>query len=267
MDLGIAGKVAFVSGGTRGIGRAAADIFAREGCKVIVVGRRQHSVDEAVAEITAAGGTVAGVAANLTDRDDVERAVQFARDTFGAPDIVVTNVHLGDGGADGEGTFDTLDDAAYMQAFQDLTMSVIYLTRAVIPHMKEQRWGRLINVGSGAAKEPPAEIEHLLHNIARAPVVVLNKSLANDLGPFGITVNTLGTGWIATEAVQKFARELSIGEANMENWVRERFGIPVGRLGRPEEMGGLIAFLGSEYGGFITGNWIAVDGGQHRSAW
>ena len=98
-------------------------------------------------------------------------------------------------------------------------------------------------------------------------MVVLNKTLANDLGPHGITVNTLGTGWIATEAVQKFARELSIGETNMEPWVREKFGIPVGRLGKPEEMGGLIAFLASEYGGFITGNWIAVDGGQHRAAW
>lgn len=267
MDLGIAGKVAFVSGGTRGIGRAAADIFAREGCKVVVAGRRQHSVDEAVAAMTAAGGTVAGIAADLTDRQEVERAVQFARDTFGAPDIVITNVHLGDGGADGEGTFDTLGDEEYMQAFQHLTMSVVYLSRAVIPDMKEKGWGRLINVGSGAAKEPPAEIEHLLHNIARAPVVVLNKTLANDLGPYGITVNTIGTGWIATEAVQKFARELAIGETNMENWVREHFGIPVGRLGRPEEEGALIAFLASDYAGFITGNWIAVDGGQHRSAW
>src|SRR5690554_5192000 len=108
MDLGIAGKVAFVSGGTRGIGRAAADIFSAEGCKVVVAGRRQHSVDEAVATMTAGGGTVAGIAADLTDRQEVERAVQFARDTFGAPDIVITNVHLGDGGADGEGTFDTL---------------------------------------------------------------------------------------------------------------------------------------------------------------
>src|SRR5690606_20124041 len=159
-DLGIAGDAAFVSGGTRGIGRAAADIFAREGCKVIVVGRRQHSVDEAVAAMRATGATVAGVAADLTDRADVERAVAFARDTFGSPDIVVTNVHLGDGGADGEGTFDTLTDEDYMQAFQHLTMSVVYLTRAVIPHMKAQGWGRLINVGSGAAKEPPAEIEH-----------------------------------------------------------------------------------------------------------
>src|SRR5690606_1361234 len=101
MDLGLVGKVAFVSGGTRGIGRAAADIFAREGCKVIVVGRRQHSVDEAVAAMRATGAMVAGVAADLTDRADVERAVAFARDTFGSPDIVVTNVHLGGGGADG----------------------------------------------------------------------------------------------------------------------------------------------------------------------
>src|SRR5690606_16291249 len=150
------------------------------------------------------------------------------------------------GGADGEGTFDTLSDEEYMLAFQQLTMSVVNLTRAVIPAMKQKRWGRLINVGSGAAKEPPVEIEHLLHNVARAPVVVLNKTLANDLGPYGITVNTIGTGWIATPAVEKFARELMIGEENIENWARDRFGIPVNRLGRPEEEAAMIAFLASD---------------------
>lgn len=267
MDFGIRGKVAFVSGGTRGIGRAAADHLAAEGCRVVVIGRSQVSVDKAVAEMRAKGAEVAGIAADLTDVDDIKRAVQFATDTYDSPDIVVSNVHLGNGGADGDGKFETLTAADYEQAFKDLTMSVVHLTQAVIPAMKAKRWGRLINVGSAAAKEPPNEIEHLLHNIARAPVVLLNKSLANDLGPFGITVNTVGTGWIATEAVQKFARDMGIGEDQIEDWVRENFDIPVNRFGKPEEEGALIAFLASEQAAFLTGNWIACDGGQHRSAW
>lgn len=267
MDLGIEGKVALVSGGTRGIGRAAAEQLLADGCQVVVVGRRQASVDSAVAEMSQSGGAVAGLAADLTDQAEIKRTVQFVRDTFGSADIVVTNVHLGDGGADGDGSFESLSEADYMQAFKDLTMSVVHLTREVIPEMKAKGWGRLINVGSGAAKEPPAEIEHLLHNLARAPVVLLNKSLANELGPYGITVNTIGTGWIATEAVQKFARDMGIEEEGIEQWVRENFDIPVGRFGLPQEEGALIAFLASEFAGFITGNWIACDGGQHRSAW
>jgi 3-oxoacyl-[acyl-carrier protein] reductase len=267
MNLGIAGKVAFVSGATKGIGRAAAELFAQEGCKVIITGRSQAGVDEAVASITAAGGTAAGVSADLTKPADVQRAVEFARDTFGSPDIAVTNVHLGTGGADGEGTFETLKDEDYARAFNDLAMSVVHLTRAVIPHMKQQRWGRLINVGSAAAKEPPPEIEHMLHNVARAPVVVLNKTLANDLGRFGITVNTVGTGWILTPSVKRFADELQIGQENVEDFIRKNFQIPVNRFGLPEEEGALIVFLASQFAGYITGTWIPVDGGLHRSAW
>lgn len=267
MDLGIRGRVALVSGGTRGIGRAAAEHLAADGCEVVVVGRRQASVDQAVAEMSSTGASVAGVAADLTEIAEIKRAVQFTRDTFGDPDIVVSNVHLGDGGADGDGSFESLQQEDYDQAFKQLTMSVIHLTKEVIPHMKAQRWGRLINVGSGAAKEPPQEIEHLLHNIARAPVVLLNKSLSNDLGKYGITVNTVGTGWIATEAVQKYARDMGIEDNQLEDWVKQQFQIPLNRFGTPAEEGALIAFLASELAGYITGNWIACDGGQHRSAW
>lgn len=267
MDLGIRDKVAFVSGGTRGIGRAAAEHLVAEGCRVVVVGRSQASVDSAVAALGANGGKVAGVAADLTEQADIQRAVQFARDTFADPDIVISNVHLGNGGADGDGSFESLKTEDYEAAFKELTLSVVHLTREVIPAMKTKKWGRLINVGSAAAKEPPVEMEHLLHNLVRAPVVLLNKSLANDLGPYGITVNTIGTGWIATEAVQKFARDMDIGEDNIEAWVRDNFDIPMNRFGLPEEEGALIAFLASNYAGYITGNWIACDGGQHRSAW
>jgi NAD(P)-dependent dehydrogenase (short-subunit alcohol dehydrogenase family) len=267
MELGISGRVAFVSGGTKGIGRATAEQFAKEGCHVVVTGRGQQAVDETVAALRAAGGSAAGIAADLTTSAGVERAVQFTRDTFGAPDIVVSNVQLGAGAAEGEGTFETLSDEEYMKAFNDLVMSVVYLTRAVIPDMKKKRWGRLINIGSAAAKEPPTEIEHLLHNVARAPVVVLNKTLANDLGPFGITVNTVGTGWIMTPTVQRFADELGIGKNNIEDFVHKNFHIPLNRFGKPEEEAGLIVFLASELGGYITGTWIPVDGGMHRSAW
>lgn len=136
----------------------------------------------------------------------------------------------------------------------------------VIPYMKSQRWRRLINIGPAAAKEPPPEIEHLLHNVARAPVVVMNKALANDLGTVGITVNTVGTRWIMTPSAKRFADELMIGKENIENYIQKNFLIPVNRFGQTQE-GSLIVLLASRYAGHITGTWIPVDGGLHRSAW
>jgi 3-oxoacyl-[acyl-carrier protein] reductase len=265
MDLGIKDRVALVSGGSRGIGRAVAEMLAEEGCRVVVVSRRQASVDKAVEAIRQSGATVAGVAADMTDKNEVARVVAYARETFGAPEIVVTNVHIGEGGADGDSDFESLPDADYFDGFNAFTMSIVYLAREVIPDMKKRNWGRIISIGSGAAKEPPKNIQHLLHNIARAPAVVLNKSLANDLGRYGITVNTIGTGWIATEAVEKFARDMNIDD--MDAWVKDNFSIPMGRLGQPREEAALVTFLASELAGFITGNFIPVDGGDHHSAW
>jgi 3-oxoacyl-[acyl-carrier protein] reductase len=263
MDLGIAGKVALVSGGSRGVGRKAAEMFAEEGCKVAVVARGKEALDETVAAIRASGGEAIGVAGDLTLEADVVRAVTETTEAFGPPDIAVSNVH-----GPGPASFDDLTDENLAEAFQRMTISLVYMARACLPHMKQQRWGRLVNVGSGAAKEPPAGLRHILANSTRAAAVALNKSMANELGSYGITVNTVATGWIGTERMHEYVRKVAAEKNITPEQVLGRVtaDIPAGRVGRPEEEASLVVYLASELGGYINGEFINVDGGSHRSA-
>jgi 3-oxoacyl-[acyl-carrier protein] reductase len=267
MDLGIAGKVAFVSGGSMGMGRTTAELFAQEGCRVVVAALPEHkeSIDDTVAAIQTAGGQAVGVAADLTKKDDVERAIATAEDAFGSrPDIAVANV-----GGPKQGEFFTVTNEDFEAALHDMAMSMVYLARAVIPHMREQRWGRIVALNSGAAKEPPPELPHILANTSRAAVIPLNKSLSNEFGQDGITINTIATGYIATPRMKAYYETLAQSRGvSAESLVEQLVSsVPVRRLGSPEEMAATIVFLCSQQAGYVTGQFIAVDGGFHRSAW
>lgn len=264
MDLGIAGKVAFVSGGSKGIGRATAELLAADGARVIVAARGKEGVDETVEAIRRAGGDAVGIAADLTVEEEVDRAVAEGTSTLGPPDIAITNVH-----GPGPGNFFDLTDDQFASAFREMTLSVVYLTRLVVPHMKEQGWGRLVNIGSGAAKGPPPELAHMLANVTRSSVVTLQKSLANELGPFGITVNTIATGWIGTQRMYAYIDAMADKNGVSRDEAIGPFTsvIPARRVGKPEEMAAAVAFLCSEGAGYINGEFINVDGGFHRGAW
>lgn len=263
MDLGINGRVAFVSGGSKGIGRRVSLMLAAEDCHVVVAARGQESIDETVQAIKDAGGSAVGVSADLTSPEGVERAVAVARETFGPPDIAISNVH-----GPGPGNFFDLSADEFAQAFNEMVLSVTYLTRAVVPDMQRKGWGRLVNVGSGAAKEPPPELKHILANTTRASVVTLQKSLANELGPYGITVNTVATGFIASERMYEYFNDVARKQSTTADEALAPFvaAIPARRPGRPEEEAALIVFLCSELAGYINGELINVDGGFHRSA-
>lgn len=264
MDLGIAGKVAFVSGGSKGAGRATAELLAREGCRVVIAARGQEAIDATVETIRKNGGAAAGISADLTTQEGVKKAIDFACQSFGSPDIAIANVH-----GPGPGNFFDLTDGDFDGAFREMTLSLVYLCQAVIPHMRTRRWGRIVCIGSYAAKEPPGDLKHILANTVRASTVTLNKSLANEFGPDGITVNTIGTGYIGTERmyeyIDKVAAENKLTRDDMLAQIAKT--VPVGRPGKPEEMAATIAFLCSELAGYVTGNLIPVDGGTHRSAW
>jgi 3-oxoacyl-[acyl-carrier protein] reductase len=267
MDLGIAGKVAFVSGGSMGMGRTTAELFATEGCRVVVAALPEHkeSIDDTVAGIRAAGGQAVGVAADLTKEGDVEMAVATAEDAFGSrPDIALANV-----GGPKQGEFFTVTNDDFAAALHDMGMSMVYLARAVIPHMREQRWGRIVALNSGAAKEPPPELPHILANMSRATVIPLNKSLSNEFGRDGITVNTIATGYIATPRMEAYYEKLAEARGVSADSLVEQLvsSVPVRRLGSPDEMAATIVFLCSQQAGYVTGQFIAVDGGFHRSAW
>ncbi|HPG24048.1 MAG TPA: SDR family oxidoreductase [Myxococcota bacterium] len=263
MDLQIAGRVALVSGGSRGLGRASALRLAQEGVCVVIAARSQPAIDETVATIVSAGGRAVGVAADMTTAAGVAAANEAANRTFGPPDIAIANVH-----SPSDGDFFEVDEPRFHDAFQRLTVSIALLARAVVPAMRTRRWGRIVNIASGSAKEPPRELRHVLGNTARASGITLCKSLANELGPDGITVNSIGTGLFRTGFMEDYFDRLADEHATtreraVEAWCES---LPMRRPGRPEEMAGLCAFLCSEWAGYLTGQLITHDGGFGRSA-
>lgn len=265
MDFGIAGKVAFVSGGSRGIGREVAKMLADEGCLVMVAARGQADIDDTVTTINNAGGIAAGVSAELTDHDEILKALDTCRQTFGSmPDIAITNVR-----GPGPARFMDADPEQFVQTFHDLTISAIRLAQAVVPHMKEKGWGRLVSINSTTAKEPPAYMNNILANSIRSSGVSLNKELCNAFGPFGITVNSVCAGHFASETMDQYYSEVAASRSMekaqlLEDIIQQ---VPARRLGTVAEQAALVVFLCSELGGYITGANIPVDGGQHRSAW
>jgi len=264
MDLGISGKSVFFTGGSKGMGRVAAQMLAAEGAKVAIVSRTKADIDVAVKEIGAAGGTAMGVAADITDEGEVTRAVAEVREAFGPPLIVVGQTKFivpGD-------FADIKNSEYYVDSFRTYTMSQLYLLHAVLPAMQEAGWGRYVHIGSATAKEPVGAIHHAIANATRPSTIGLLKTVADEYAKYGITVNTVAPGWILTENVEEYTSKY-LGLATDEErhrWASESFHVPAGRMGKPEEIASLIAYLCSDLAGYMTGNWIEVDGGVHRSA-
>jgi 3-oxoacyl-[acyl-carrier protein] reductase len=264
MDLGIAGKVVFFTGGSKGMGRDAAHMLAAEGAKVAIVARTRSDVDEAVESIAGAGGVAMGVSADIANADDVDRAVAEVRGEFGAPLIVIGQTKFNI-----PGDFADITDAEqYVDSFRSYTMSQIYLLHAVLPGMKDAGWGRFVHIGSATAKEPEGAIHHVIANATRPSTIGLLKTVADEYARFGITVNTVAPGWIGTQNAYDYLEQqvgLSTDE-EISDWMRERAGVPAARMGRPDEIASMIVYLCSEQAGYLTGSWIEVDGGKHRSA-
>jgi 3-oxoacyl-[acyl-carrier protein] reductase len=267
MDLGIAGKVALVTGGTHGMGREIAEELGRNGARVVVVARGREGLDATVAAIREAGGEAAAVSADLTDFTSYPRMVAEAQAAFDLPDIAIfTPV------APPSGSFDEFDDAAFDQAYAFIVKAFAHFARAVVPAMKERRWGRIVTVGSGAAKSPARRsvlnFDYVLANTVRPAGLGLSRSLADELGPYGITVNTVPPGFIDTgEAYAAFFRHCA-KEAGMayEDFLKGFLHrIPANRFGRPEEVASLCAYLCSARAGYITGQYIVVDGGYMQT--
>ncbi|MFL5467095.1 MAG: SDR family oxidoreductase [Gemmatimonadaceae bacterium] len=260
MDLGLRGKVALVSASSKGLGRAIAEELAIEGAHLVICARGADTLRETAESMRRKGVTVVDVAADVSEQSGIDLVANTALQKFGKVDILVTN-----SGGPPSGSFDTFTPQAWEAASRLLLMSAVGLARAVLPAMKEQRWGRILNVTSIAVKQPIDGL--MLSNSLRAAVTGFARTLANEVAPFNVTVNNIMPGYTRTDRVEQLARSTSEKSGGstadaFAKWERE---IPMRRLGEPREFAALAAFLASERASYITGASIAVDGGWIRS--
>lgn len=260
MDLGLNGRVALVAAASRGLGKAIAWELAREGADVAICARGKTQLKETAREIAAdTGSRVLAVAADVSVAKDVADLVTAVLQRFSRLDILVNNA-----GGPPSGPFAIFSDEDWRQAMELNLLSAVRLSRAVIPSMRANHWGRIINLTSVAVKQPIPDL--ILSNAARSGVIALAKTLSFELAPEGITVNSVCPGFTRTERVEELARARAEREGKdvqevMASYERQ---IPMGRLGRPEELAALVAFLASERAAYITGVAIQVDGGYVR---
>jgi 3-oxoacyl-[acyl-carrier protein] reductase len=261
MDLGLKDKVAVVAAASKGLGRACAEEFAREGARVVICARGQDALfatRDAIASAT--GADVHAVAADVSTTDGIDRLTTAALQRWGRVDIVVNNA-----GGPPSGPFEKHPWSAWQDAV-DLTLrSAVELTRAMLPGMRDRKWGRIINVTSIAVKQPVDGL--ILSNAIRSAVTGWARTLANEVARDGITVNNVLPGFTRTDRVEHLnaataARE---GIAVDEVLKRTEAQIPMRRLGDPREFGAIVAFLASERASYITAQSIVVDGGWIRS--
>ena len=262
MDLGLKGKIALVAGASKGLGKAVALGLAREGASVAIFSRDATRIESAAQDIrTATGAPVLAIAADVTNAGDAQRVVDETVKRFGALHILVTNA-----GGPPPGAFVALTEEQWHNAVELTLMSAVRLSRAAIPHMQKQKWGRLLHICSYSVKHP---IENLmLSNSIRSAVVGLSKTQALELGKDNILVNSVLPGWTMTERVDQIMRDRA-QRANTDT--RAQYAviekeIPLGRMATPEEFANVVTFLASERASYVNGVALTVDGGATRTA-
>jgi 3-oxoacyl-[acyl-carrier protein] reductase len=254
------GKVALVAASSSGLGRAIARALAGEGTDLILCARREGPLEEAREEMEESGVRAVGIPTDLTEPEEVRRLVGTGLEVFGRVDVLVTNT-----GGPPAGPFEAHTPDVWEAAVRQNLFSVLNLVRETLPGMRKRRWGRIINVTSIAVKQPSDNL--ILSNSVRAAVTGFARTLATEAAMDGITVNNVMPGFTRTERLTELAeKRAEIKGVNPEEiwalWHRE---IPMGRVGEPEELAGLVAFLASEQASYITAQSIAVDGGWIKS--
>jgi 3-oxoacyl-[acyl-carrier protein] reductase len=251
LELGLTGKVAIISGGSEGLGRAAAERLSREGARVAICARRKDMLERAGEEIRGrTGGEVLAQAADVTRAEDVEAFVAAVVAQFGGVDILVNNA-----GTSAAAAFEDVDDQAWTTDIELKLMAAIRFCRLVIPHMKRRGGGRIVNVTTVGGKAPAARA--LPTSVTRAAGINLTKSLANEYASHRILVNTVCLGLAKSAQLARRAKgdvDAFFGELGKR--------VPVGRIGEPDEFADLVAFLVSARAGYITGTAVNFDGGM-----
>ena len=258
MDLGITGRIAVVTGGSEGIGLAAAHILAEEGANVVILARTQSKLDAAVAEISStAVGEIEAVSCDVSDQDSVTAAFDRILDKWGKVDILVNNAGTGNANS-----FDDLTNELLSGDLQLKVFGAVYCSRAALPSMRENKWGRIINITTAAGKA--AGGSPLPPSMSRAAGIALTKAMSKEYGVDNILVNTVCIGSIRSAQNYRNAEAaVASGAATdiEDYYINRAKPIPLGRVGEGREAGDLIAFLVSDRASYISGTAINMDGG------
>jgi 3-oxoacyl-[acyl-carrier protein] reductase len=256
VDLSLKGRTALVGGASQGMGYAIARLLAAEGARVAMVARRQEALEAAAQKIAAdTGSETFAIAADIRRADECGRIVECALGRFGRIDVLVNN-----DGAPPLGKLDSFDDAAWLRAVEQNLMSVVRLSRGVLPGMRANRWGRIVNIAALSALQPIPQFG--LSVATWAGVIGYAKTLSLEVAAEGVTVHTICPGRIATPRLGTVfggGAPGAIDDAKLAEMARQ---IPMQRIGSPDEIAGLVAFLASNWSGYMTGCVFHVDGGR-----
>jgi 3-oxoacyl-[acyl-carrier protein] reductase len=260
MNLGLSGKIALVTAASRGLGRGCAQQLAAEGCRVAICARDHSAVKQAAEAIASqTGAHVLGFAADMSRTEDIDHLLEKVRQSFGEPEIIVTNA-----GGPPPGTFATIALEEYEKALNLTLMSAVKLIHGVTPAMKAKGWGRIIAITSISVKQPIGTL--LLSNMARAGLTGFLKTIATELAPDGITVNALLPGIHKTSRIDQLAKHRASQENKTSQAIIQEMmtANPSQTIGDSSDFGAAAAFLASVQARFITGQNILIDGGDYR---
>ena len=257
MDLGLNNKIAIVTAASQGLGKASAISLANEGVKLIICSRDKNKINKAekdIKELT--GADVISFETDLNSSKDIDFMIKKVMEKYGRVDILVNNT-----GGPKAGFFDEISDEDWISTFENTFLSAVRMTRAVLPSMKRNKWGRIVNISSVSAKQPIDNL--ILSNGIRMSVHGWAKTLSNELASENILINNVCPGFTKTERVDDLvanqAKEVGMTKEKIVESIASN--IPAKRVGNPEELASLVAFLSSERSSYITGQSIAVDGG------
>jgi len=265
MNLGLQEKVVLVTGASKGLGKAIAEAFAAEGSRVALTARNQRELEQIVQEIQQRDGQAIALAADLTNANAVNHLVAETIAHFGTVHVLVNNA----GSIGRFAAFEELSDDDWANLFNVNLFSAVRITRAVLPAMRKQHWGRIINMASESGIQPDPEMPH--YNTSKAAMINLTKSLSKAYAKDGILVNTISPAFIKTPLVehmladQAAIKRITVQQAEEEFLCHNRPHIELGRAGKPEEVAAAVVFLASEAASFITGANLRVDGGSVTS--